>query len=95
MLSQDLQFCAVSLGVLGGKVGEEEWAYLRILRTNLMAHAVQARHMELGLSVTYVAAGMAEPTRSAPNPAPGKGERCRVVPFPHPAQGSGKNDKDE
>lgn len=37
MLSQDLESCAVSIGVLGGKVGEEEWAYLRMLRANLMA----------------------------------------------------------
>lgn len=96
MLSQDLQSCAVSIGVLGGKVGEEEWAYLRMLRTNLLVHAEQAKHLELGLSVACAAAGMAEPTRTAPNPAPGKGQRGRVIPFPAPfPQSKDENDRAE
>ena len=92
---QHLESCAMSIGVLGGKVGEEEWAYLRMLRANLMAHAVQARRMELGLSVACAAAGLAEPSQTAPNPAPDKGGRCRVVPFPGPFQSCGKDDKAE
>ena len=93
MLSQDLESCAVSIGVLGGKVGEEEWALSHA--HNLMAHAVQARRMELGLSVACAAAGLAEPSQTAPNPAPDKGGRCRVVPFPGPFQSCGKDDKAE
>lgn len=84
MLSQDLESCAVSIGVLGGKVGEEEWAYLRMLRANLMAHAVQARRMELGLSVACAAAGLAEPSQTAPNPAPDKGGALSGGPVPWP-----------
>lgn len=72
MLSQDLESCAVSIGVLGGKVDEEHWAYLRLLRQNLMAHAEQAQIMERGLCLTSAAAGLVEPLQPAPNPAPSK-----------------------
>ena len=46
MLSQDIESCAVSLGVLAGQVSEEHWAFLRMLQENLRAHAAQARHLE-------------------------------------------------
>ncbi len=96
MLSQDLESCAVSIGVLAGDVDQEQWAYLRLLRANLLAHAEQAKHLELGLSVACAAAGMAEPTRTAPNPAPGKGQRCRVIPFPSPfSQWNSEDDRAE
>ncbi|WP_462399708.1 hypothetical protein [Desulfovibrio piger] len=49
MLSQDIESCAVSLGVLAGQVSEEHWAFLRILQENLQAHAAQARQMENNL----------------------------------------------
>ena len=46
MLSQDIESCAVSLGVMAGQVSEEHWAFLRILQENLREHAAQARHLE-------------------------------------------------
>lgn len=96
MLSQDLESCAVSIGVLAGNVDEQQWAYLRLLRANLLAHAEQAKRLELGLSVACAAAGMAEPTRTAPNPAPGNGQCGRVVPFPAPfPQNNNENDRAE
>lgn len=49
MLSQDLHSCAVSLGVLAGKVSEEHWSFLRVLQANLLAHSDQARQMEAHL----------------------------------------------
>lgn len=82
MLSQDLESCAVSIGVLAGDVDEQQWAYLRLLRVNLLAHAAQAKHLELGLSVACSAAGMADPTSVTPKPAPNNGQRARVTPFP-------------
>lgn len=95
MLSQDLESCAVSIGVLGGKVGEEEWAYLRMLRANLMAHAVQARRMELGLSVAYAGRWSGRDDTDRAESRPRQGGRCRVVPFPGPFQSCGKDDKAE
>lgn len=82
MLSQDLVSCAVSIGVLAGDVDEQQWAYLRLLRANLLAHAAQAKHLELGLSVARAAAGMAEPAPATPNTAPDNERRTRVTPFP-------------
>lgn len=96
MLSQDLESCAVSIGVLAGDVDEQQWAYLRLLRANLLVHAEQAKHLELGLSVAWPAAGMAAPMRTAPNPAPGKERRGRVIPFPAPfPQSKDENDRAE
>ena len=68
MLSQDIETCAVSLGVLAGQVSEEHWAFLRILQENLQAHAAQARHLERGLLPPAGAGALPQsPVHNLPN----------------------------
>lgn len=56
MYSDEIRSIMAALGVLAGKIGEEEWALVRLARHNLseLADRVQAVECKIQVSVTDV-----------------------------------------
>lgn len=51
MVSQEIRNCGIALGALMHQVTEEQAAMIRLIKSNLIAAADQAKEMESGLMV--------------------------------------------